>query len=58
MSVNITVASTRSGSGRWRVPVMNSSISSAMTSCVALSVTVWSVPGISAYFAPGMCSAR
>src|SRR3984893_17144631 len=35
MSVNITVATTRSGSSRRRSPVMNSSMWSAMMSCVS-----------------------
>ena len=57
MSVNSTVASTRSGSGRWRTPVRNSSISS-VTASPSVSHGIWSGPVNSTFFAPGIRSAR
>ena len=57
MSVNSTVASTRSGSRSWRAPVRNSSISPRIAS-ESPAENRLSLPSSSTYRAPGMCSAR
>ncbi len=56
MSVNITVASTRSGSGTERAPVRNSSTSPS-TASESPAQGTWSIPGSSTYRAPGICEA-
>ena len=57
MSVNIAVASTRSGSGGVCVPVRNCS-ASARTRSVSPTTSRLSSPSSSMYRAPGMCCAR
>ena len=57
MSVKRTVASTRSGSGTGRVPVRNSSISSASSSTFPAAIQ-WSSPGSSTNFASGILEAK
>ena len=56
MSVKSTVARTRSSSGAGRVPVRNSSISSAIAS-VSPAEIKWSAPASSTNFAPGIFAA-
>ena len=56
MSVNSTVASTRSVSGSWRLPVTNSS-TWPQTSSGSPTHGQWSSPSISISRAPGMRSA-
>ena len=56
MSVNMTVASTRSSGRAWRVPVRNSSISSIAGSKSPVNGT-WSSPSNSTRRASGICSA-
>src|SRR4051812_27595294 len=56
MSVNRTVARTRSRSAAWRLPVRNSSIS-PRTRSLSPNQGGWSSPGSSASFAFGRCSA-
>src|ERR671930_147589 len=57
MSVNRTVARTRSGSGAGRTPVTNSWISLTNVSWSPAQIRL-STPGNSTYFAAGMCVAR